>query len=94
MLVYDATQVIQATKQPPKDWEMNGRKGTIHSAKLALLSASGDVETVVLKAKTEEELVKKLAVYTPGKPAKVPVRELIPVYKAGDRKPSGYEMVG
>ena len=90
-LVYDAAQVVACVKEEPKDWEMNGKKGTTHSAKLAVVSASGDVASIKLKAKTAEDLTKKVAQFTLGKPAKIGIKEIIPVFRAGDRKPSGYE---
>lgn len=90
-LVYDAAQVIGVVKLEPKDWDFGGKKGTTHAAKMAAYSASGDVANITLKAKTADELTKKVAQFTIGKPAKIAIREIIPVFKAGDRKPSGYE---
>lgn len=90
-LVYDAAQVVACVKLEPKDWEMGGRSGVSHRAKLAVLSASGDVASIVLKASTAEDLTKKVGQFTIGKPAKIAIREIVPVFKTGDRKPSGYE---
>lgn len=90
-LVYQAAQVIAVVKEDPKDWEMNGRKGTVHSAKMAVVSATADVATIRLKSDTAEGLVKKVALYAQGKPATIPITQIVPVFKQGDRKPSGYE---
>jgi hypothetical protein len=90
-LVYDAAQVVACVKQEPKDWQMGDRKGTSHNAKLAVVSASGEVASITLKAKTADDLTKKVAQFTIGKPAKIPIKEIVPVFKTGDRKPSGYE---
>lgn len=73
---------------------MNGRKGTTHSARLAVLSSNGECENIVLKARSDEELTKKISSYTAGKPAKIPIKEITALMKAGDRKPSGYEYAG
>ena len=94
MLVYKAKQVIAVTLRDPKDWEMNGRKGTTHSAVLCVLGGDGNAENITLKAKTSEELKAKVAKFELAKPADVPIKEIIPVFKAGDRKPSGYEFAG
>ena len=90
-LIYDAAQVVACVKLEPKDWEMAGRKGTSHNAKLAVVSASGDVASITLKSKSADELTKKVAQFTIGKPARIPIKEIVPVFKTGDRKPSGYE---
>lgn len=91
MLVYEAAQVIGAQKQEPKPWEMNGRSGVSHTAKLAVVSSTMEAVTITLKAKSEEELTKKVAAFTPGKPAKIQIKEITPVFRQGDRKPTGYE---
>lgn len=93
MIVFKAAQVVACTKNEPKDWEMNGRKGTTHSAKLACIGPKADVASITLKAKTAEDLVKKVASYTIGKPADIEITEIIPVFKAGDRKAASYELV-
>jgi len=90
-LVYNAAQVVACTKQEPKPWEMGGRKGVSHTAKLAVLSPTGEVANITLKAKEEKELVEKVAKFTLGKPAQIPIKEIVPIFKSGDRKPSGYE---
>lgn len=50
------------------------------------------VAQITLKAKTADELTKKMAVYPPGKAADVEVLEIVPVFKTGDRKAASYEM--
>lgn len=94
MLVYKAAQVIACTRLEPKTWSMNGQNGTTHSAKMAVLGVDGTAENITLKAKTAEELNAKVAKYTLGKPGDVPIREVVPVFRSGDRKPSSYEFVG
>lgn len=94
MLVYKAAQVVACTKEDPKPWTMEGRTGVTHSAKLALLSTSGDVDQVRLKAKSAEELLAKVGRFSIGKPAEVVVTEVIPVFRAGDRRACSYEYVG
>ena len=93
MIVFKAAQVVAATLNEPKDWEMNGRKGTTHSAKLACIGPKADVASITLKAPTAEALKAKVASYTIGKPADVEIKEIIPVFKAGDRKAASYELV-
>lgn len=90
-LIYDAAQVVACVKLDPKDWAMGDRRGTSHRAKLAVVSATGDVASITLKSDTADNLVKKVNLYTLGKPAKVAIKEIVPVFKQGDRKPSGYE---
>jgi hypothetical protein len=92
-LIYDAAQVLGCVKQPSKPWEFEGRKGTVHTAKLAVFGTLGGVAEITLKATSEEELVKKVSQYTPGKPAKVPISEIEPMYLEGRNKPSGYALV-
>jgi hypothetical protein len=94
MLQYKALQVIAAVVLEPKDWEMGDRKGTTHAAKLAVLGKAGDVASITIKAKTADELKAKLALYPAGKAAEVPIVGVVPVFKAGDRKPSAYEYTG
>lgn len=94
MLVYKAQQVIAATREDPKDWNFNGKTGTTHSARLACLGSDGNVATIKLKAKTEKELNEKVSRYTLGKAGEVPIHEIVPVFRQGDRKPSAYEYVG
>lgn len=91
MLVYKAAQVVACVKEDPKPWEMNGRKGVSHTAKLAVVSASGDVASIKLKSDSAEKLTEKVAKFTIGKPADIAIKEIVPVFKTGDRKPSGYE---
>jgi hypothetical protein len=91
MLVYKCQQVIAATPEEARDWEMGGKTGTTHSARLAVLSVSGSVAEIRAKAKSAEELKAKLARYPVGKPAEVVVTSVVPVFRSGDRKPSSYE---
>lgn len=93
MIVFKAAQVIGCSLNEPKDWEMNGRKGTTHSAKLAVVGPKADVASITLKAKTADDLKKKVAAFTIGKPADVEISEIIPVFKAGDRRAASYELV-
>lgn len=92
MLTYKAQQVIAAVKNEPKPWEMGGRSGVSHSAKVAVLGQNAEVASITLKAKTAEDLDKKLAKYPLGKPSEIPIVEVVPVFRAGDRKPSAYEL--
>lgn len=94
MLCYKATQVLACTKEEPKPWTFEGKTGTVFAAKLACLGAAGGVAEIKLKAKTEAELVAKIAKYSIGKAADVPVLEIVPIFKQGDRKASGYEYIG
>jgi len=94
MIVFKAAQVVGCSRLDPKDWEMEGRKGTTHSAKLAVVGPNADVATIVLKAKTADELNKKVGQYTIGKPADVAITQIIPVFKAGDKKAASYELIG
>ena len=94
MLMFKAQQVIGCTRDEPKPWTMEGRSGTTHSARLALYGSTGEVAEIKLKAKTAEELTSKVAKYTIGKPAEVPLTGVVPVFRAGDKRPSGYEYVG
>lgn len=99
MLVYKAAGVVACVAQEPKSWSMKDKdgkelQGTNHLAKLAVFGALGDVASITLKAKTAEELKAKMAKYTIGKPAEIPIVSITPVFRQGDRKPSGYEYIG
>lgn len=92
MLVFKAAQVVVVARQEPKPWEFGGKAGISHSAKMAVIGMMASAENIVLKAKTAEELEKKIAMYPAnGKPVDIVVREITPVFKQGERKPSGYE---
>lgn len=93
MLTYKAAQVVACAKNEPKPWEFQGKSGVSHSAKLACLGTDGGAVSITLKAKTDEELSKKIAKLPVGKPAEIPVTEVVPVFRQGERKPSGYELV-
>lgn len=93
MLAYKALQVIAATREEPKDWEMNGRKGTTHAATICVLGHAGKADNIKIKAKTADELNVKVDALTIGKPYDFPILEVVPVFKAGDRRPSSYELV-
>ncbi len=93
MLMYRALQVIAATLEEPRDWEMAGRKGTIHSAMVCCLGHDGKASNLRIKAKTAEDIAAKVGALTVGKPADLPVVEVVPVFKAGDRRASAYELV-
>jgi hypothetical protein len=56
-----------------------------------VLSVSGAVAEIRVKAKTAEELKTKLSRYPIGKPGEVVITSVVPVFKVGDRKPSAYE---
>lgn len=92
MLVYKATQVIGIVKNDPKPWEIGGRSGITHSAKMAVVGADMGVSSITLKAKTAEELETKIKKYPLGKPADIAVTEIVPVFKAGDRRAANYEL--
>jgi hypothetical protein len=91
MLQYNAAQVIACGSKDMKPWNINGKTGETHTAKLAVVSASGEATSIRLKAKTEKELTEKIAKYTVGKPAVIPITEVVPVFRAGDRKAADYE---
>jgi len=91
MLVYKAQLVVSATMEEPKDWAMNGRTGTTHAARLAVVGQKSDTANIRLKAKSAEELKSKVAKYTVGKPAEIEINEIIPVFRSGDRKAATYE---
>jgi hypothetical protein len=97
-IVYKAQQVLGCTKEPPKPWEMEDerkkgvmRSGVTHKAFLACYGILGDVQNIMIKAKTAEELTAKVARFTVGKPAEIPVIAL-PVFKGDYKVPSSYEM--
>lgn len=91
MIVYKAVQVLKSVVNDPKPWEMEGRKGVTHSAKLAVFGELGDADTITLKAKSEDELKAQLAKYPVGKPAEIRIITFTPVFKQGDRRPAGYD---
>lgn len=92
MLLYKAAQVIAIVKNEPKPWEMGGRSGVTHSAKMAVIGANADVASITLKAKTAEDLDKKIGRFVVGKATEVPIQEVVPVFKSGDRKAASYEL--
>lgn len=96
MLVYKAAQVVACVGQDPKPWTMRDKEGkelsgVNHTAKLAVFGVGADVATIILKCRTADELKAKMAKYTIGKPADIPIIGVVPVFHQGDRKPSGYE---
>jgi len=91
MLVFKAAQVVSSHKNEPKPWKMEGREGVNHTANLACFGERGDVASIKLKAKSAEELDAKLKRYPIGKPAEVQILEIVPIFKAGDRKAAAYE---
>lgn len=91
MLVYKASQVVACVKEEPKSWTFQGREGVVHSAKLSVLGTDGGVASIRLKGKTAEELAAKISRVPIGKSAEIPILEVIPVFRSGDRKASGYE---
>ena len=93
MLVFKATQVIACVKEEPKPWKMEGREGVTHSAKLAVVGAAADAVTIKLKCKSADELTLKIGKYPAGKPAEIPIVEVIPTFRPGDRRAASYELV-
>jgi len=95
MLCYKAAQVIVATKNEAKEWEMNGRKGVSHSAVIAVLGQNMRVANLRLRAASEEELHVKISRLDLGKPFEFPVLNVEPVFKMGDdgKRKSDYEYV-
>lgn len=91
-LVYEAIQVASCHREEPKPWDFEGRKGVSHTARLAVISATGQVASIKIKAASAEDLNKKVSQYTIGKPAKVPILDITPVFMQGRSKPSGYEL--
>lgn len=89
---FEAAQVVAIVKLEPKPWEMGGKSGVTHAAKLAAFGTSADVASITLKSKTAEELTAKIAKFPIGKPAVIPIVEIVPVFKAGERKAAGYEL--
>ena len=92
MLMYKAVQVVAVTKLEPKAWKMDGREGTTHTAKMAVIGGAADVASITLKAKTADELNAKVAKYTVGKPAEIQIVDVVPVFKTGDRRAASYEL--
>jgi hypothetical protein len=91
MLCFKATQVLAVNINEPKPWEMGGKSGVSHSAKLAAIGPKGDLASITLKTKTADELKAKMALYVIGKPAEIPLEQVLPIFKSGERKPSAYE---
>lgn len=91
MLVFKAVQVIAIVKNEPKPWEMGGRSGVSHTAKMAVVGGNADVASITLKSKTAEELTAKIGRYVVGKASEIQILEIVPVFKAGDRKAASYE---
>jgi hypothetical protein len=73
---------------------MNGKSGTVYAATVCVLGHSGKADNLKIKAKTADELNAKIDVLTLGKPYDFPILEVVPIFKAGDRRPSAYEFVG
>ena len=94
MLVFKAAQVIGVSLNEPKDWAMEGRTGTTHSAQLAVIGPRANVATIVLKCKTADDLKKKVASFTIGKPAEIELHNVVPVFKHGQKKASSFELEG
>lgn len=94
MLVYKAQQIVACVKDEPKPWSFDGKSGVSHSARLSCFGVDGSVASIRLKAKTAEELVLKVSKYTLGKSAEVPINEVTPVFKTGERRAASYEYVG
>lgn len=92
MLIYKAAQVIAITKNEPKPWEMGGRSGVSHTAKMAVVGNAADVASITLKSKTAEELTAKIGKFPIGKAAEIQIVEVVPVFKSGDRKAASYEL--
>jgi hypothetical protein len=90
MLVFKAKTIVAASKNEPKPWEFDGKSGVTHSAKVAAFGEDGSAESIAIKAKTAEELEKKLARYPVGKSAEIVIGEITPLFRQGDRKASGY----
>lgn len=91
MLVYKAVQVIAIVKNEPKPWEMGGRSGVTHSAKMAVIGENADVASITLKSKSAEDLTAKIGRFHVGKPTEVRITDIVPVFKQGDRKAASYE---
>lgn len=91
MLMYKAAQVVAIVRNDPKPWTMEGRSGVTHSAKMAVIGQTASVAEIVIKAKTSEELEKKLAKFVVGKPADIAIEQVVPVFKSGDRRAASYE---
>jgi hypothetical protein len=93
MIVFKAAQVVACVLNEPKEWEMGGRKGTSHTAKLACIGPKADVASITLKATSADLLLAKIDAFTIGKPADIEIKEIIPVFKSGDRRAASYELV-
>jgi hypothetical protein len=93
MLVYKAQQVVGVLTHEPKPWDFQGKSGVTHSASLSLFGLNGDAVSIVVKAKTADELKAKLAKFPVGKPAEVPVTQVTPFMRRGENKPAAYEYV-
>lgn len=95
MLVYKARQVIVATRNEPKEWEMNGRKGTSHTATIAVLGEDMRVSNLKIKGQSVDDLNAKVAALTIGKPYDFRVINIEHLYKVGDdgKRKADYEFV-
>lgn len=91
-LIYKAAQVVAIVRNDPKPWTMDGRSGVSHSAKMAVIGTGAGVAEITVKAKTAEDLDKKLSKCVIGKPADILIEQVVPVFKAGDRKAASYEL--
>jgi hypothetical protein len=92
-LIYKAAQVVTCLREEPKAWKMEGREGVNHTALMSCIGALGGCQEIRLKAKSVEELDKKIAKYPLGKPSEIVIDQVIPTFRAGDRKASGYDLV-
>jgi len=93
MLMFKAAQVIVATLEEPKAWKMEGREGVTHAAVVCCLGHDGKASNIKIKGKSAEELNAKIGALTPGKPFDLPIIDVVPIFKQGDRRASGYELV-
>ena len=91
LMIIKAQQVVSTAVMEPKPWDFNGKQGITHTAKMAVIGSAAECASVTLKAKTAEELQAKLKKYPAGKSAEIEVTEIVPVFRQGDRKPTGYE---
>jgi hypothetical protein len=80
MLIYKCAQVVAAgNKVENKPWSMKGDdgkdiSGVSNYVDMTVISSGGGVAVIRLKGKDMTEVNGKLALYTIGKPADVPIK--------------------
>jgi len=79
MLVYKAQQVVSCSAIVSNDYDFKDekgeqRKGTSIFSDCTCIGVDGKVAVIRLKGKTEDDVKKKIASLTAGKPAEIPIK--------------------